>query len=92
MILKKGFFENRVYNVVTINTSVHEIVDIISGSVPGISIQYVDTEIMNQLSFHVDSKRFQDAGFECLGDLTRGIRETLALLKGASSWRAGEIG
>jgi nucleoside-diphosphate-sugar epimerase len=86
-IMYKELYDGRVYNVVTTNTSVKAITEIISRFVPDISIQYVDTEIMNQLSYHVSTQRLQEAGFEYKGKLLQGIQDTIELLKGAYSWR-----
>jgi UDP-glucose 4-epimerase len=80
-IIQKKLYDGRVYNVVTTNTSVGRIVDIISGYVPNISIEYVDTQIMNQLSYNVSNNRFSDLGFEFKGDLEQGIARTVDLLK-----------
>ena len=85
-IIQKELYDCRVYNVVTTNTSVSRIVEIISAYVPDLSIQYVDTEIMNQLSYHVSNARFRNLGFEFKGDLERGIKETIDLLKGGRQW------
>jgi len=49
--------------------------------VAGVSVQYVDTEIMNQLSYHVSSARFQSLGFTIRGDLERGIEGTLEIFR-----------
>jgi UDP-glucose 4-epimerase len=87
LIMLKELYDGRVYNVVTTNTSVNAITEIISQFVPDVSIQYIDTEIMNQLSYHVANQRFLDAGFEYRGELAHGIRKTVELLKGACSWR-----
>lgn len=92
LIIQKELYDNRVYNVVTTNTSVNAITEIIARFLPNISIRYVDTEIMNQLSYHVSSRRFHDAGFRYTGDLTQGIRETIELLKDANSRQAEEAG
>jgi UDP-glucose 4-epimerase len=83
LVLGRELYDNRVYNVVTINTSVNAILEIIARFVPDISIQYVDAEIMNQLSYHVDSTSFQNAGFAYRGNLTQGIKETIELLSAA---------
>jgi len=80
-IIKREIFNGQVYNVVTTNTSISGIVDIISAHVPDISIDYVDSQIMNQLSYHVSNKRFRDLGFEFKGDLKQGIGKTIDLLK-----------
>jgi nucleoside-diphosphate-sugar epimerase len=58
-------------------------VDIISAHVPDISIEYVDTQIMNQLSYHVSNKRFSDLGFGFKGNLEQGIGRTIDWLKKA---------
>ena len=81
-IIQKKLYDGRVYNVVTTNASISSIVDIISAYVPNISVEYVDSQIMNQLSYHVSNKRFSDLGFEFEGDLEHGIGRTIDLLKG----------
>jgi nucleoside-diphosphate-sugar epimerase len=82
-IIQKELYDGRVYNVVTTNSSVVRIVDIISRYVNEISIEYVDTQIMNQLSYNVSNNRFCDLGFVFKGDLEQGIRRTIDLLKRA---------
>jgi len=82
-IIQKNLYDGRVYNVVTTNSSVSNIVDIISKHVADISVHYVDTKIMNQLSYHVSNKRFRDLGFEFGADLEQGISQTIDLLKAA---------
>lgn len=82
-IIQKKLYDGRVYNVVTTNTSISSIVDIISANLPDISIEYVDTEIMNQLSYDVSNYRFSKLGFEFKGDLEQGIVSTIGLLKRA---------
>lgn len=85
-IIGKELYDRRVYNVVTTNVSVNSIMEILSRYVPDTSIQYVDTEIMNQLSYHVSNERFLGQGFTFTGDLERGIRDTVNLLKGVRQW------
>ena len=82
-IIQKGLFDGRVYNLVTTNTTVGEILDIISSYIHDINVKLVDTEIMNQLSYKVSNQRFKDQGFEFKGDIGRGIGETIKLLKKA---------
>lgn len=78
--VQKDLFDGTVYNVATLNTTIHNIVDCISKHAPKLEIQYVDTAIMNQLSYHVSSERIRKTGFEFRGDLARGIADTMALL------------
>ena len=82
-IIQKKLYDGKVYNVLSTNTSVSSIVDIISAHVPDISIEYVDTKIMNQLSYHVSNKRFSDLGFESKGNLEQGIGMTIDWLRKA---------
>lgn len=86
-IIRSELYDRRVYNVVTTNASVSQIVDIIATSVPELSIEYVDTEIMNQLSYHVSSKRFADLGFVFDGDLQLAIGGTIGLFEGLRACR-----
>lgn len=79
-IIKKDLFDKKIYNVLTVNATVKEIVDIISMYVSDVSIQYVDAEIMNQLSYHVSCDNFKSIGFEFKGNLTEGIKDTIRLL------------
>lgn len=83
-IIQKGLFNGDVYNILTTNATVKEIVDVISEHLPDLSIQYVDTKIMNQLSYHVANSRFKSHGFEFKGSLKKGISETIDLLEGSN--------
>jgi nucleoside-diphosphate-sugar epimerase len=82
-IIQKRLYDGRVYNVVTTNTTISNIVKIISGIAPDIAIEHVDTPIMNQLSYHVSNQRFRDLGFEFEADLEQEIGKTIDLLKTA---------
>jgi len=55
----------------------------ISSYVPNVSVEYVDTQIMNQLSYNVSNDRFSNLGFEFMGDLNKGIGSTIDLLRRA---------
>ena len=81
-IVQKKLFDGRVYNVVTTNSTIRSILDIISAHVPDLFISHVDTPIMNQLSYHVSNRRFSELGFEFKGELEQGIGKTIDLLKG----------
>jgi len=85
-ILHRELFDRRIYNVLTTNSTPKNIVDAISTHVPDVSIDYVDSKIMNQLSYTVRSDRFAELGFEFHGSLEEGIRDTIQLLKGARQW------
>lgn len=83
LIINRDLFDGGLYNVVTANSTVGNIVDTISLHIPNASIEYVDSPIMNQLSYNVRADRFKDLGFTFNGSLERGIEDTISLLKGA---------
>ncbi len=79
-VIRLDLFDRQIYNVLTLNASVKDIVDAIARYIPDISIQYVDTAIMNQLSYHVANDKFKSLGFEFKGVLEKGIEDTIRLL------------
>lgn len=80
-IIERGLFDGRIYNVLTINATVREIVEAIRVHIPDLDVQLVDARIMNQLSYTVKAERFAHAGFVVRGDLARGVSDTVALLR-----------
>lgn len=83
-VLRTGRCDNEIYNVVTANATVSEIVDMIRARIPETTVELVDSPIMNQLSYHVSAAKFEALGFEFLGSLQQGIVDTIALLGRAS--------
>jgi nucleoside-diphosphate-sugar epimerase len=82
-IVKNNLFDQRIYNVLTENLTVNDIVDYIRKFIPNVEMKYVDTEIMNQLSYEVSCQRIKERGFEFKGDIRQDIAETIALLRQA---------
>jgi len=82
-VLRTQRFDNRVYNVVTDNTTVNDIIEAIREFIPALRVEFVDSRIMNQLSYTVLSEKFRKLGFRFEGKLRNGIRDTVALLSGA---------
>lgn len=80
-IISHDLFDRRVYNVLTANLTVRDIVDMIRQRVGDVEVQFVDSPIMNQLSYEVLSKRFEAAGFEFHGEIEKAIDETIELLR-----------
>ena len=78
-------YDGRIYNVVTTNATVRDVVEKIRAEVPSLDVRFVDERIMNQLSYEVRSDRIRAAGFQVSGDMARGIAETVALLRGANN-------
>jgi len=82
-IIRKDLFDGRIYNVLTHNSTVRDVVDTIREFVPELEVKFVDNKIMNQLSYEVLCKRFESTGFVAAGSLRRGIGETISLLSKA---------
>lgn len=83
-IIERDIFDGRIYNVLTLNATVCDIVESIQAYVPDLEVAFVDNKIMNQLSYEVSCERFQATGFHFAGNLCRGVGETISLLRAAN--------
>ena len=84
-IIRNDLFYGRIYNVLTLNATVRQIVDAIREFVPQLDVAFVDNAIMNQLSYEVSCDRFAGEGFRFIGDLHRGVGETIGWLTQANA-------
>jgi UDP-glucose 4-epimerase len=82
-IISRNHFDGRVYNVLTANLTVRDIVDMIQKKIGDLEVQFVESPIMNQLSYEVSNRRFKECGFQFTGNLGKSIGETIELLKAA---------
>lgn len=80
--LEKNLFDGEIYNVVTKNYTVEEIIETIRKFIPNLEITYVDSTIMNRLSYDVDGSKLKSKGLKFGGDLAESIKQTIDLLKG----------
>ena len=80
-IARNGFYDNRVYNVVTENLTPADLVRMIEAHVGRLEIQYTDAQIMNMLSYEVSNRRFSERGFSFSGSIEKDIAETISLLR-----------
>jgi UDP-glucose 4-epimerase len=74
-------YDGEVYNVLTNNLTVNSIVETIGEFIPNIEIDYVDSEIMNQLSYEVSNQKILKVGFGSTGNIRENIIETINLLR-----------
>lgn len=82
-VIAKSMFNGEIYNVVTENHTVEEIVAAIKiATTKQCNIEFVDSKIMNQLSYEVSNKKFISTGFEFHGNLFSDVRDTMNLLAG----------
>ncbi|MCL0044988.1 SDR family oxidoreductase [Nitrospinaceae bacterium] len=82
--LKSDKFDGRVYNVVTLNATVREVINSIKTFIPDLKVDFVDSRIMNQLSYEVLNTRLDEQGFIFKGNLEQGIKDTISLLQQAT--------
>jgi UDP-glucose 4-epimerase len=80
-IIREDLFNGGIYNILSQNATVRQVVNAILEFVPSVQITFVDSKIMNQLSYEVSRQRFESEGFIFTGELRRGIGETIDLLR-----------
>ena len=79
--IKQNIFNGEVYNIVTCNATVKEIIDCIRNHIQQLEIEFVETKIMNQLSYNVSNKKIKSLGFKFEGKLEKGIFDTIKLIE-----------
>lgn len=79
-IIRSELFDGRVYNVLTLNATVREVVETIRTFVPQLEVQFVDSKIMNQLSYEVSDARFRSTGYIPSGTLAGSLAQELKLI------------
>lgn len=83
-IIKNKIYNGEIYNIVSNNFTVRDVLDEITKHKPDLVIKLVQHKIMNQLSYEVLSKKFCETGFVFKGSLPKCIAETVLLLKNAN--------
>ena len=81
-LIEKKQFDGEIYNVLSLNATVGEILEALRVHRPSLDVQFVDSAIMNQLSYQVDNSKFEKLGFDFKGRLDEGISGTLQHLRG----------
>ena len=79
--IEKNFFENDIYNVVSNNFTVNQIIEKIKKIKENATTILVNSSIMNKLSYHVDKKKLQNKGLFLNSNLNRDIYNTLKLFR-----------
>jgi UDP-glucose 4-epimerase len=79
-VINKMLYSSDVYNVVSENYSVSQIIDFIQKRYPKSKITFVESKIMNQLSYEVLAERFKASSFDFIGSVGTAIEDTLDTL------------
>ena len=83
-IVRTGLFDGQVYNVLTENLTVRDIVESLEEFLGPVRIEYVDHAIMNQLSYEVGCTKVGARGFRSSGSIRSEIGATVAHLRGVA--------
>ncbi len=79
--IENNFFKNDIYNALSENCTVKNILDKIKKYKKKISIKFVSSPIMNQLSYHVDKKKLTKEGLNLKRKIVLDIKDTLKVLR-----------
>ena len=79
-VISQNLFDKNIYNVLSENLSVKEIISLIKEHIGEVKINFVDSKIMNQLSYDVSNEKFKNLGFAYSKSLNEEIFETLSNL------------
>ena len=77
-VIKNNIFNNQTYNVATCNITPKTLINKIK-KYKNINIKFVNSKIMNQLSFEVNCDKIKKIGFKFSGNLDNQIKKTLDL-------------
>ena len=78
--IEKDFFQNDIFNILSGNFTVNQILNIIKKYRKKIKVKLVDAAIMNQLSYHVSKKKIEKEGLYLNYNIENDIKNTLKLL------------
>jgi len=76
-IIEKNLIKNKIYNLVSGNYTVKEIINSIELSFKNVQIKFVNHKIMNQLSYVVETKKFTSTNFNFKPNLLINIKKTI---------------
>ena len=79
--IEKNFFHNDIFNVLSGNYTVNQIITKIRKYKKNINIKLVKSQIMNRLSYHVSQKKINRYGLILNSNIERDIRDTMKLLR-----------
>ena len=72
--------KNELFNVVTKNLTVNDMVNTIREFIPDLRITITQSPLLNQQSYVTEDTKIRDLGFSYVGDLRKAIGETIKLL------------
>ena len=79
--IENNFFKKDIYNALSGNFTVNEILKEIKKYKKNIKVKFINSAIMNQLSYHVDDSKLSNCGLKLNNKIYKDIKETITLLK-----------
>ena len=79
-VIRGQIFNGEIYNIVTINLAVANIINIIKSYTPSVKYKLIDSPIMNKLSYEVSNQKSKDIGFQYKGDIKESIKQMVVVL------------
>jgi len=79
--IEKDLFKNDIYNALSENCTVSQILQKIRKSKKNIKVKFVSSKIMNQLSYHVAKDKLNNEGLYLKNKIIYDIEDTMKLLK-----------
>jgi nucleoside-diphosphate-sugar epimerase len=84
-IIRNNISDRRVYNILSHNLTVKDVITKIKQHIPNVAINLVNSQIMGNLSYEVSSDRIKNRGFQFVGNIDHEIANTIELIKHANS-------
>jgi nucleoside-diphosphate-sugar epimerase len=78
-VIKKNIFDNQIYNVLTNNYTVQEVLNSIKKNKYKFKIKKTFSKIMNQYSYNVSKEKFENLGIRLKSSLDQDIKNTFRL-------------
>jgi len=79
--IENNFFKNEIYNALSGNFSVKQIISKIKKYKKNIKIKFIKSPIMNKLTYLISSSKLNNAGLKLGSNIDKDIKETLNLFK-----------
>jgi nucleoside-diphosphate-sugar epimerase len=86
-IIQRNIFDNQIYNVLTNNFTVQDILNSIKKNKIKFKVKKTFSKIMNQYSYRVSKTKFENLGITLDSDLNIDIRDTLELFTNINKYK-----
>ena len=78
--IEKDFFHNDVFNILSENLTLHQIIKFFKQNKKQIKIKYYNSKLINQFAYTISDKKFSSQAFKLKSKIKDDIKDTLKLL------------